>query len=71
MIVAGEILPTATVLWAAGVAASSAGAWQGAETDCAGKVIVKDDLSVPEHSNVFVIGDTASGKTQKDNWYRV
>jgi len=65
VIVAGETLPSATVLWAAGVAASPAGVWLEAETDHAGRVIVKDDLSVPRHANVFVIGDTASVKDVK------
>ena len=62
VIVAGKLLPSATVLWAAGVAASSAGAWLNTETDRAGRVVVKDDLSVQKHSNVFVIGDTAMVK---------
>ena len=65
VIIAGETLPSATVLWAAGVAASPAGVWLEAETDHAGRVIVKDDLSVPRHANVFVIGDTASVKDVK------
>jgi NADH dehydrogenase len=49
-----------TVIWAAGVAASSAALWLGAEADRAGRVRVGPDLSIPGHPNVFVIGDTAS-----------
>jgi NADH dehydrogenase len=49
-----------TVLWTAGVVASPAGQWLGAETDRAGRVKVNADLSAPGRSNVFVIGDTAS-----------
>lgn len=52
-------IATRTIIWAAGVQASQAGQWLGAETDRAGRVKVAPDLSVPEHSNIFVIGDTA------------
>jgi NADH dehydrogenase len=48
-----------TVIWAAGVQASPAGRWLGAETDRAGRVFVNPDLSVPGHPEVFVIGDSA------------
>ena len=46
-------------MWAAGVMASPAGRWLNAETDGAGRVKVGTDLSVPEHPDIFVIGDTA------------
>ena len=59
VIVNSELIPSATVLWAAGVEASAAGRWLGAETDRAGRVVVESDLSAPGLSNVFVIGDTA------------
>ena len=49
-----------TVLWAAGVAASPAARWLGAEADAAGRVKVQADLSVPNLPNVYVIGDTAA-----------
>jgi NADH dehydrogenase len=49
-----------TVVWAAGVMASPAGLWLGAETDRAGRVKVTPDLTVPGHSDIFVIGDTAA-----------
>ena len=58
--VGGEFVPTRTVIWAAGVMASPAGQWLGAETDHAGRVKVNPDLSVPGLPEVFVIGDTAS-----------
>jgi len=48
-----------TVLWAAGVAASPLGAQLGGERDRAGRVKVAPDLSLPEHPEVFVIGDLA------------
>src|SRR6266700_4593766 len=50
---------TRTIMWAAGVKASPAGAWLGADTDRAGRVRVGADLSVPGHPDIFVIGDTA------------
>jgi NADH dehydrogenase len=53
-------IPTRTIIWAAGVMASPAGRWLGTETDRAGRVKVRADLSVPGHPDVFVIGDTAA-----------
>ena len=52
-------IETRTIMWAAGVMASPAGAWLGADTDHAGRVRVGADLSVPGRPNIFVIGDTA------------
>lgn len=60
VVVAGSVIPSATVLWAAGVASSPAGAWLDAATDKSGRTIVADDLSVPGHPEVFVIGDAAT-----------
>lgn len=58
-----ERLSTRTVLWAAGVQASSLGAALAARTDAAidssGRVIVEPDLTVPGHPNIYVIGDLA------------
>jgi NADH dehydrogenase len=59
VVVGGKHIPSHTVLWTAGVIASPAGTWLGAETDRAGRVKVQADLSVPGHPNIFVIGDTA------------
>lgn len=54
-----EFLPARTILWAAGVAASPAADWLNAPADRAGRVLVEDDLTVPGHPHIFVIGDTA------------
>jgi NADH:quinone reductase (non-electrogenic) len=54
-----ERIESRTIIWAAGVMASPAGAWLGVETDRAGRVKVGPDLSIPGHANIFVIGDTA------------
>ena len=55
-----ESVEAATVLWAAGVAASPIGVTLGVPTDRAGRVIVQPDLTIPGHADVFVIGDLAS-----------
>jgi NADH dehydrogenase len=55
-------LPAAVVLWAAGVSASPLGKKLGALVDRAGRVLVNPDLSIPDHPEVFVIGDLASLK---------
>jgi len=47
-----------TVLWAAGVRASSLGRQVG-EVDSSGRVKVLPDLTVPNHPEIFVIGDAA------------
>jgi NADH:quinone reductase (non-electrogenic) len=60
VIVGGERIASKTVIWTAGVAPSPAGKWLGAETDRAGRVRVQNDLRVPGHLEIFVIGDTAS-----------
>src|SRR6266699_3444834 len=60
VVVAGERIAAKTVIWTAGVAASPAGEWLGAETDRGGRVKVGSDVSVPGHPNIFVLGDTSS-----------
>src|SRR5437870_3809178 len=60
VVIAGERIPAKTVIWTAGVAASPAGQWLGTETDRAGRVKVGSDVTVPDHPNIFVIGDTSS-----------
>ena len=55
-----ERINARTVLWAAGVAASPLGKGMEVETDRAGRVMVSPDLSVPDHPEVFVVGDLMS-----------
>jgi NADH dehydrogenase FAD-containing subunit len=55
-----ERIPSRTVVWTAGVTPSPAGKWLGVPTDKSGRVAVQPDCSVPGHSEVFVVGDTAS-----------
>ncbi|WKN57501.1 NAD(P)/FAD-dependent oxidoreductase [Rhodococcus opacus] len=54
-------IDAACKVWSAGVAASPLGAQlaaqSGADLDRAGRVTVEDDLTLPGHPNVFVVGD--------------
>ena len=59
VVIAGETVEARTILWAAGVAASPAARWLGAEADRAGRVKVGADLTLPNHPEIFVLGDTA------------
>ena len=62
-----ERIPAAVILWAAGVAASPLGERLGAPLDRSGRVLVNRDLSLPQHPEVFVIGDLASLKDAQGN----
>lgn len=60
---ATERIPARTVLWGAGVQSSSfarkVAAATGVDTDRNGRVLVADDLSLPGHPEIFVVGDAA------------
>jgi len=56
----GRRIDAGTLIWAAGVAASSAAKWLKAPADRNGRVIVDADLRLPGDPHVFVIGDTAA-----------
>jgi len=60
VIVNGERIASKAVIWTAGVAASPAGKWLDARTDRAGRVLIQNNLSLPEHADIFVVGDTMS-----------
>jgi NADH dehydrogenase len=55
-----ERINAATVLWAAGVAASPLIRTLGVPLDRAGRALVDPDLSIAGHPEVFVVGDAAS-----------
>lgn len=55
----GEIIPAGNIIWAAGVSATPLTKKLGAELDRAGRVKVNPDLSVPQHPEIFAIGDLA------------
>lgn len=54
-----ERIASRTLIWAAGVAASSAAQWLGITPGRGGRVPVEPDLTLPGHPEIFVIGDTA------------
>jgi NADH dehydrogenase len=62
-----ERIPTHTVVWAAGVAASGLATelaqLTGAETDRAGRITVEADLSLPGHPEVLALGDMVRVKS--------
>jgi NADH:ubiquinone reductase (H+-translocating) len=60
VVAGGKRIPSATVLWTAGVAASPIVKMLGAMTDRAGRVSVGPCLDIPDAPGVFVVGDTAS-----------
>ena len=60
VVIAGQQILSKTIIWTAGVAPSPAGKWLQTETDRAGRVCVGVDLTVRNHPEIFVVGDTAS-----------
>jgi NADH dehydrogenase len=67
---AQQEIPTRTVLWAAGVQASSfaraVATATGAETDRAGRIVVGRDLTIPGHPEIYAVGDDAVQPWKKD-----
>jgi NADH dehydrogenase len=61
-----EFIPCRVKVWAAGNAASFVGKTMGVPVDKSGRVIVNDDLTIPGHSEVQVIGDLANYAHQGD-----
>jgi NADH dehydrogenase len=57
---AGWTIPTQTVIWAAGNMASSLLKSLHAPLDSAGRAVVESDCSIPDHPEVFVLGDAAA-----------
>ncbi len=62
--VGSEVIEAGTILWAAGVMASPLGASFGVPLDAARRVIVNNDLTIPGHPEVFVVGDLARFQTE-------
>lgn len=58
-VIADEQIASSTVLWAAGVRAADIGKTLGAPVDQVGRVVVNDKLNIPQHPEVFVVGDLA------------
>ncbi|HKO54619.1 MAG TPA: NAD(P)/FAD-dependent oxidoreductase [Thermoanaerobaculia bacterium] len=66
--VGDRTIPTHTVIWAAGVAASPLARALGVPLDRAGRVLVEPDLTIPGHKDVFVIGDLAAVRMRGEHW---
>ncbi|WP_103020541.1 NAD(P)/FAD-dependent oxidoreductase [Salinibacter altiplanensis] len=56
----GRTIPTQTLVWAAGVKASPVANLLDAEQDRGDRIIVNPDLTVPEHPEVYAVGDMAA-----------
>ena len=65
-----ELIPARTVLWAAGILASSfvtaVARATSAPTDRSGRIEVQSDLTVPGHPEIFAVGDAAVQPWKKD-----
>lgn len=60
----GRRIDSCCVLWAAGVRATPAANWLGAQADRAGRLLVDAQLRVPPHPNIFAIGDIAAARSE-------
>jgi NADH:ubiquinone reductase (H+-translocating) len=58
--VGDEFIPCRVKIWAAGNSASFVGRTLGVPADRVGRVIINDDLTIPGHPEVQVIGDLAN-----------
>ena len=58
--IGNEFIPCRVKIWAAGNNASFVGKTLGARTDRVGRLVVNDDLTIPGHPEVQVIGDLAN-----------
>lgn len=62
----GEVIPAHTLIWAAGVKPSGLADVLGVEQGHGGRIVVADDLSIPEHPESYAIGDVAAAKGGTD-----
>lgn len=60
-------IPTVNIIWAAGNTASPLLKTLDTELDKMGRAIVNPDLTIPNHKNIFVIGDASNAKDKKGN----
>ena len=59
-----ELIKSATVIWGAGVQATSFTQRLGVPLDRAGRILVEPDLTLPGHPSIFAIGDMIMFKDQ-------
>ncbi|MBU6327589.1 MAG: FAD-dependent oxidoreductase, partial [Verrucomicrobia bacterium] len=62
----GEIVEAASIIWAAGVAASPLAAQLSAASDRGGRITPRPDLSVPGFPSIFVAGDLVNMRDSND-----
>ncbi len=60
----GSFLPTRTLIWAAGVEAHPLAKALGVETTKGGRIVVEDDLSIPDRPYAWAAGDVAASKAE-------
>ena len=59
-----ETIDAETIIWCAGVKASPVKSWINVKTDEIGRVLVNEDLSISDYSNIFIIGDASYVKNK-------
>lgn len=67
VVAGGRHIAAGCIVWGAGVIASPAAAWLGIKTGKDGRVPVEPDLSVADHPDIFVIGDTSRGTCEEQD----
>lgn len=65
----GERIPAQTLIWAAGVQAGPLAQAVGTEQTKGGRLVVRPDLSLPGHPEIFVVGDMAGGTDDEGKPY--
>jgi NADH dehydrogenase len=61
----GTVIKTRTLVWAAGVRVCPLADALGVEQTRGGRVVVNDDLSLPGHPEVYVVGDMAASTQEQ------
>lgn len=62
-----RVIDTTNIIWAAGIKASPLLDSLDVQQDKLGRVFVKKDLSIPDHPDIFVVGDGAHFKDEEGN----
>ena len=65
----GDVLATASLIWAAGIEPTPLAERTGLDRGPGGRIVVRPDLRPPAHDNVFVIGDLAAAYDRKGRLY--
>ena len=65
----GEVLPTASLIWAAGIQPAPLAALTGLERGPGGRIAVGRDLRPPAHDDVFFIGEMAAANDRRGHPY--